>query len=396
MKEKKKIIRRFPPCSYMDIERLESWLTDMAAQGWHLKEIGIWKIVFIFEEGEPKNVRYRLEPRKGAWDGEMPEEAAQELFRDLGWEAITGFYRFHIFRSLSADVPELNTDIAVQTITVKRLLRSTIIGGILALVCIPICLWFLLEEWYRSLVTFGWIPVNIAVIAVLYAGVQMVIEIQQVSAITRKLKRNIPLDHNKPWKKGAFFHRLGAICLIILYLMPLFAYLARSSDILLNDYGKPLSDYQGDPPFVTIGDLCPEGEYAQKTESFGGYNIFTEYSTGAAPKSMEWKEYAEVTTPEGETYSGGIIINYHETSAKWIARGLAKEYLRLALQEKHNHEIEVPQLDVDFAGGYLLGPIQTIILQKGNVVVTASVHVEKDGENVMREWAEKMVAMLDE
>ena len=54
---------RIAPISVFDISAQQTWLEDMAARGWFLKDYSsdIFSLAF-FSKGEPKAVRYRLEP----------------------------------------------------------------------------------------------------------------------------------------------------------------------------------------------------------------------------------------------------------------------------------------------------------------------------------------------
>ena len=396
--KQKKTMRRLPPCAVLDIERLESWLTDMAAEGWHLKDTrGLWSLCFVFEKGEPRNVRYRLEPGRGAFDDDKPDYHAREFFKDMGWEAVSGYGQFFIFRAVSGDVPELNTDPAVQLIAMKKLRRKTLFWNFLALVLIPVMLlyWSRDAEPYRFIVTFGFASAAVLVLLFCYCVVELVVQIVQANAIVKKLKTAEQLDHSKPWRKGAWYHRLSALMGVLCYAVYMLSMLTQCTSDLAN-YGRDIEKYEGDPPFVTIQDLCPEGEYTRETFLSEYYNDFTQYSSDCAPLSIEWDEYAEVVSPDGEVYSGTLIIHYHETASEWIARGLAEEYYRVALKERYHHELEAPDLDVDFVGAYTLGGLPTLILQEGNVVITASIGVQKDGEYVLMEWAELMIKMLDQ
>lgn len=396
MKEKKKI-RRFAPCSQLDIERLESWLTDMAAQGWHLKDTGgLWSMWFVFEHGESRSVRYRLEPGKGAFDDDRPGYMEQEFFKDMGWEAVTSYGQFFIFRAVSPDAPELNTDPAIQLMAMKKMWRKTVIWNLIYLAWIPLMVlwWPRPAEPYRFLVTFGFTVAAFVVLFFCYCIVELVVQIVQVNSIVKKLKSGEQLDHSKPWRKGAWYHRLGYLSIILFYVTYLVSMLTQCTNAMAY-VGSSLDQYEGDPPFVTIQDLSPEGEYTPQN-IMGAYNDYTKYASDCAPFNVEWSEYAEVVTPEGEVYSGTLIIHYHETAAEWIARGLAEEYLRVALEESYHHEMEPPELDVDFIGAYTLGGSPTLVLQKGDVVITASIGVKHDGEYMTQQWAELMLEMLDE
>ena len=72
----------FETLMYRDFERRESYYTDMAAEGWHLKKYGL--CVTVFERGEPEpGRRYRLLPKKGT-----PDPQKRELFLAGGWKQV--------------------------------------------------------------------------------------------------------------------------------------------------------------------------------------------------------------------------------------------------------------------------------------------------------------------
>ncbi|HTP86832.1 MAG TPA: DUF2812 domain-containing protein [Bryobacteraceae bacterium] len=86
-------------------QKEEQWLEKMAAEGWHLVSGGIR---FVFERGEPQQVRYRLDYRGSYPQG---EQEYFSLFRDSGWEHVCDYFAWHYFRSpASAAAPEIFTD----------------------------------------------------------------------------------------------------------------------------------------------------------------------------------------------------------------------------------------------------------------------------------------------
>ena len=62
--EEPKHVYRLPPCPAYDIEGMESWLSDMAANGLLLSADGFFAGFAIFEKSEPRAVRYRLAPSR--------------------------------------------------------------------------------------------------------------------------------------------------------------------------------------------------------------------------------------------------------------------------------------------------------------------------------------------
>lgn len=386
MKERK-TIRRLAPCSQLDIERLESWLTDMAAEGWHLLDTGgLWSLLFIFEKGEAKTVRYRLEPGKRTLDDERPTLQERELFEEMGWEYVTYYSHFFIYRDLSPAAPELHTDPEVQVMNLKRLRRKTVLANVAFLALLLILILQLDVEGFRFLITFGAVSVVLLLLIVGCVVADIIWQAVQSHAIVVKLKKDMELDHRKPWHRGAWYYRLCAAAMVLFYVAYLLLMLTRCASGLVT-YGYDLEKYEGDPPFVTIQDLCPEGEYEQNT--FMDYNTFIKYHSDCAPLNIEWRENAQVTTPEGEVYLGLLCVNYHETVAPWIARGLAEEYYRTASESKYFAEVGGIALPVDYAVYYTDLSGTTVIICDGSTVIVATL-----GDEIKDLWLDKMLEML--
>lgn len=390
MKEKVRKIRRFAPCSICDVERLESWLTDMAAQGWHLKEVTFRQQMFVFEAGEAKNVRYRLEAGKRWGDDEKPEYTAQKFFADCGWESVSSYGRFFIFRSLTPDAPELNTDPAVQLMSMKWLRRKVVTDLLFTLLMMAVLLALLWYRGFQYLMAVGLIPLAICLVAFLTAGVEFTENITRANAFVKRLKTNDPLDHSKPWKKGALYHQASTAVCAVAWVM-VYAIWAGS---LLVSCGKGMVDgtqyqqFEGEVPVVTMAGLCEGSGYTLKEDATPAWSE-TDTSAGY---TLDWTEGGSFLSPDGETYGGYMRLLYHETAAEWIAKGLTAEYLRELQKEHGNQEQMLPELDVDFAAAYW----NCVIIRDGNVVIKARIPLIGENDSFLILWAEKMAEMLKE
>ena len=121
------------PCPDYDVPAMESWLEEQALHGWYLtKDDGFFLGLACFVSGAPKRVRYRLDaiPKEKAF-AEFPENkaAAIELAQELGWEYVTERKEFLFYRCMDETLPELNTDPAVQALSLKRV-QSALSGRI--------------------------------------------------------------------------------------------------------------------------------------------------------------------------------------------------------------------------------------------------------------------------
>ena len=129
MAEKVKKRRLLEPCPAYDVERIESWLQDLAREGWVLEgQSAYWLGFFTFVKAEPQEIRYRLEPKKERHSNftNAPDEEEEDLYKEYGWEFVTQFHYFYIYRTADPNARELNTDYAVQATALKQIKRTTI------------------------------------------------------------------------------------------------------------------------------------------------------------------------------------------------------------------------------------------------------------------------------
>ena len=112
------------PCLDYDVPAMESWLEEQAMQGLFLsKDDGFFLGLACFESGAPRRVRYRLDavPKEKAFsEFDEKKQAAIALAEEMGWEFVAEWKEFLIYRCDDAHLPELNTDPAVQALSLKR------------------------------------------------------------------------------------------------------------------------------------------------------------------------------------------------------------------------------------------------------------------------------------
>ncbi len=91
-------------------EEEEDWLNSMAAQGWHLVGVKLWR--YEFEKGEPGLYQYRLEALESADMGSKKNQEYLSFVRDMGAEYIGHVLYWAYFRKAADDEPfELFSDI---------------------------------------------------------------------------------------------------------------------------------------------------------------------------------------------------------------------------------------------------------------------------------------------
>lgn len=393
MAEKLKKRRLLEPCASYDVERIESWLQDMAKEGWVLEgESAYWLGFFTFVQAPPQEIRYRLEPKTTRHSDFLngPDDEAEELYREYGWEFVTQFHYFYIYRTADPDARELNTDCVVQSTALKQIKRNTI-STLLNQLIISI---YWIPRWaneaFRILVSFDWTVFPAFLLMLVTSATVAVKDFLHIRKLRKQLNNNIPLNHNKPWRKNANLKRAGKIAIILLYSYVIIAILISCTGAMSRSYEHtPVEEFPGDPPFVTCADM---GEFT-KSQFLDGYNAYNQYSTTFAPTIIEWKEYGSLLSKDGITYYGGLMIDYYETVSPWLARGLVDDFL-YEHQKHEGFQIVTPlDIDVDYVICYdYLYPV--VLIQHDNIFIRAIVSMEYLDENAVEEWALLMAELL--
>ena len=110
--------------------------------------------------------------------------------------------------------------------------------------------------------------------------------------------------------------------------------------------------------------------------------------------TYSWYESATLTG-DGQTLSGSLLVTYHETAFPWLAKCLAKGYLREEQDSKYFHHKSLPDLNVDYA--VATGSSPTVIIQDGNVIIKAVIFLYDENQNSQyQQWAMQMAQLLQE
>ena len=197
--EKERHIYRLPPCPSYDVEGMESWLTDMAEEGWLLETDGIFAGIYSFRQEERQTVRYRLDAASRStslWADNYggPDEEAVSLSEKYGWEYVATCKDFHIYRTSEPGNRELNTDPAVQAIAlnmVRKRQRETIIENIFWFFLEPLL--FLRGNLLTAMVQFGTWFILFGAIVGLWMVVDSLVRVIHLSKLRKKLQDSAAL-----------------------------------------------------------------------------------------------------------------------------------------------------------------------------------------------------------
>lgn len=229
----KKYKRKLIPTNPMNIPALESWLQDMAENGYFLVSMGVY--FAKFKTGEPQKLAYRIEPvpvedhgfyvnnirnafssskdEKQSLSIEEKNKRMVELYDEFGWELVCKMNAlFYIFRGKEENAPELHTDPVAQSLAYARIYKRQKKGMLftlpffiaLFLWCLYITIWG--DNLYYSVKSGSslWVCGIGLVISVL----ELAKDIQAHRHIRDHLQNGVPMEHHADWQKGAFFYKL--------------------------------------------------------------------------------------------------------------------------------------------------------------------------------------------
>ena len=195
------------PCSLYDIQGLQSWLDEMALNGLFFHHLSHFNDQAYFETGEPRPVRYRLDPAdKDSRKGKEREEA----YAQMGWSYVSRIgKRFYIFSSDDPEAPELYNDSQSLAIAMEKLVNREVKSTIycaLAFVLLMLLLLFLGRRSFLSELLLWESPQDLALLGIAVASILIVIpmiflQIRSQRRLIAALSQGFPPKAGRRWNR---------------------------------------------------------------------------------------------------------------------------------------------------------------------------------------------------
>ena len=395
--EKMRYAYRVCPCFSYDIEGMQTWLEDMAAQGLVLEADGTFLGVFTFQKTAPRRCFYRLVPIKQPQgffsdDHDAPNAEEQEFSEKCGWEYLVRYGSFYIYRATSPDARPLHTDPAVHAMALEHLKkqkRSAVFTTVFNFILYSL-ITHELFNFFRAGAIIGLIfLLNLIVFGIWMVG-SSIGAVVRLSRYQKRLQQGDELDGAKNWKEKAFWVRCAKLLPTVCFFVFLFAWFHSLS---MTYTGIPLTEYPQDPPFAVLEDIFPEAQI-DRTANFGDYNTVVHYST-ALSENYEWRQEDTVSSDTG-SFHCILRIEHHETVGKLWAKGLFWDYYtheRLRYRGKRYQELEAPPTEFDDVKVFNSYGILHVLIRQDHTVTHATVSITQQGKN--NQWQLWLTAMED-
>ncbi|WP_449536498.1 DUF2812 domain-containing protein [Ferdinandcohnia sp. Marseille-Q9671] len=397
-----KTIYKLRPSDYWRIGEHENWFQDMAAQGYHLKKMGIHFAKFSM--GEPKKMKYRI-------DVSMKRKLStekKEMYKESGWDFVTGYQYFQVYSSpVEREAPELHSDAAEQSYTLKELdkklaLNAGIVGvGVLIMLGMLASLWFLDGTPTYMLVEGAALQQTLLTVIIGYLAYMSLQAAISIRALRKTLIEGKPIDHHAPWKKH---HRIHTT---ISFLFTLFAGLSAilpfihlvkmdTQTLPLEPTNLPivrLADVEQNPALVR-----GEPEYMSDNVDWGN-----RYSTMWSPFAPVQYDTDEQGIVPGETWEDGsgeyspqIHTRVFKLSIPSMADNLISDLIKRYTYENQPESFnEVKHPTFDHLLVYEEEEMKKVYASKGKAVIYVQYNGFADMDVVIEE-IEKKVKMISE
>lgn len=340
-----KLVKKFNLSDLWEYGKNESWFSDMAAKGLHLKSFG--KYLVTFEKGQPKKTKYRIEIFE-----ESPSQEQLDLYKEYGWELVTHKLIFYVFSSPEElNAPELHTDPMEQSFTFKminkQIKKNTIVFSIAILLILSLIFYqfFFDDKPYLSLIRRSSFTLIFMAIGYIYVLIESIRGYISVKKIKDSLNMGIPMNHSKKWKKTYFFSSVLYISLIVLVLsaifMPIYTVILRD----IRTSPKALQNL----PTISINDI-------ENNVYDYWHDLDYEWSI-LSPVQYSTYEGGYVDGEIQEDFSGAythasLQMRYYELTFKGMAKGLINDLIHRYYRDVKGDliEVEYDKFDLLYVG----------------------------------------------
>lgn len=384
------------PANVYDVAANETWLEDMARQGYRLVGMTGWS--GVFEKADPFICRYRMQPlfKKE----KRPPEEMVEAYRELGWEyagTIPG--TFHVWRCEDPTAPELDTDPVVQGMGYRYLRRKMHRNIVLDLVLLTVLAGeYLLLSGLAStplldtLEDFAPGQLTAGTLAAVLVVALMVCQVLSMRRLLRFLCTGIPLERPRPYRHQKWLARVLAVALGWMLFLHFFSGFSTMNGSSLKEGWDAGDSYHDPGPGAVYVDLAAL-EGAAETEFWGCRTKVQEL----CPRMYR---ITQLSLEKGEKTSRQVLSSVETSYYRLLTEGLARQLAKELIQDRPGsmgtsaHEALVPVEGAALDGFWWLQKddgTQYAVARLGRQVLL----VEYEGQTDLRTAGDYLAGLLE-
>lgn len=315
------------PCPLSDIEGLESWLGDMAAQG--LVPVTIGQNFARFRYSQPKAVRYRLNAKPAPetfleFAPGTPDGEERALAQECGWYYVTAVGDFFLYACEDSDAPELNTDPQVQALSLRYAKRQVFApAGLLAYWLVTFWVRYAMGVWHTPVIDFvelGWL--SFCYLGLLAAAlVSVVHNTVLLYRFSARLTRGAEPERHKNWRKGAGRYLVGRVLAALLFVLTIVWTFAGSAMEKSRHGSIPLEDYTAPLPFAALDDYAGQ-PVALDADAAPAASFVQVQRLPLAPTFIKYEAHGQAGA---NGLRGALYVEYYECITPQLAQTMYRE-----------------------------------------------------------------------
>lgn len=364
--ENQERIRRFIPCSLYCTDKIESWLEEMAADGYVLYKFSKFDYA-VFTRDKPQKINYRLCLR-----GSNKHQAEmQKLMQKHGWEKTGEIKNLDIYSSCNPVSPSADNDYEMSKLrnkAIKYRSKQNILSVISPLLIIASYIFF--KDIAIDAVKFGigalLLPMTI-VLSLIAWNIMEIIDI-------RTYKKHIS-------DKNSYIKNTGKINLVLYtakYISVAAIFLSFII-LLISPSSKSSSDIWYDsitegenPPFATVEDFVTGNATKKGDPETDPGALYSKWSNAVSKLNYYWREDNDFLHTDGTTERIQLNVDYHDTVSPLLAKWLIWDYYWDDKATKITSDVnKISGYDIDYGLTYRNWGYLVVIAQKDNKLIKA-------------------------
>lgn len=354
--------RRLLPAEPYEIDALESWFSDLSAEGLHVQKANALYATFI--EGEKKRLLFRMEPKQAGALSTLDKIKAEERHaqhKEKGWSFVCKLDYFYVYAAEegTADyfaTPEEEGAYSPDSLKGNKFFNFIHIENLLLVVLIASYIFILHRQTtYDRVEGFANPFCNLPVLVfAILAGRRS----RGFVKLQRSLAAGEPHHQPTDWQTARlrWNHRLHYVCvigMITFLLLPFLPNVFSFSDRPIAEVKQPLpmislAELENDPDFYAVDSYYqrndgPEIEWWERAA-----NLVSSYPTFGSPVDLSYNQAGRIsdkTDDTGRPYESVLWVEYRRLAPFLSPKEYIKEYLGRAYETYETTALEDTPFD---------------------------------------------------
>lgn len=341
--------RKLLPAEPYEIDALESWFSDLSAEGLHVQSANA--LYATFTEGEKKRLLFRMEPKQAGALSTPDESNAEERnaqHKEKGWNFVCGLNRFYVYAAEEGTADYFATPQEEGAYYPDNLKGNKFFNSIYAEILIIVVLIAAYIFILQRQTTYDWVEgfANpfcnpLILVFAIFAGQRNRGAIKLQSSLAAGEPHHQPTDWQAPHLRRK--HWLYYVCvagMIASVFLPFLPNVFSFSDRPIAEVKQPLpmislAELENDPDFYAVDsyyqrDDGPEIEWWEREA-----NLVSSYPTFGSPVDLAYNQAGRIsdkTDATGRPYESVLWVEYRRLAPFLSPKEYIKEYLGRAYE----------------------------------------------------------------